>query len=202
MRLKAEIDRRLREQGWALGQAGLELPATWESAELLEVPAVPDGGGELAVRLKGRLPGGVSEEKKVSVLPVRMRKAVVTLRSLKEGQLVSGEDLALREFPEGKVPPGALADLAVCQGRRVLKSLPSGAVLTSAALLFPRVVARGGSCVLSGSNGKVSIRCEGKALADARIGEVIAFEVLDSGKRVRARVRAEGEAELCLGEGA
>ena len=195
--LCAEIDRRLRERGRTLAGGEWSLPSPWESAEVLEVSLE---GESALLHLRGRLPEGGLEEFRLKVSTVRVRTAVVALRALKPGQTAVAGDLGLRELPESVLPEGAVTDLPCCLGRKVLRPVPADGVLTFPALALPRLVARGSTCVLEECRGAVRVRCQGRALADGRVGELIQFEVADSGKRVRARVRAAGEAELRLEE--
>ncbi len=204
--LRVELARRLEalpaEGGslWRLAPGDPVLPAAWRTAEVLALGPIRPEGGEVEAVLRGGVADGRAEEASVTVAVLRARKVAVALRVLRANQVVTSQDVALRELPVSQIPLGALARLDACVGSLVLRPVAAQGILVTSALVTPRLVSRGSLCVLSERAGKVRVRCQGRALADGRLDEWIPFEIVDSRKTVRARVSAVGEAELRLEE--
>lgn len=204
--LRAEMDRRLRalpaEGGslWRLAPGELALPAAWAKAEVLALGSVLPGGGEVEASLRGSAADGRPEEASLVVAVLKVRPVAVALRGLRANQVITGQDVAMRELPAPQIPLGAMDRVDACIGSLALRPVAAEGILVASALVAPRLVSRGSLCVLSERAGKVRVRCQGKALADGRLDEWLPFEIVDSRKTVRARVRAVGEAELCLEE--
>ena len=204
--LRAELARRLEalpaEAGslWRLAPGELALPAAWRKAEVLALGSVRPEGGEVEASLRGSGSDGRGEEVSLAVAVLKVRPVAVALRGLRANQVVTSQDVALRELPADRIPLGAMARVDACVGSLALRPVAAEGILVASALVAPRLVSRGSLCVLSERAGKVRVRCQGKALADGRLDEWVPFEIVDSRKTVRARVRAVGEAELRLEE--
>jgi flagella basal body P-ring formation protein FlgA len=203
--LRAELARRLdalaAEGGslWRLAPGELALPAAWRRAEVLALGSVRPEGGEVEASLRGSADGR-TEEASLVVSVLRVRRVAVAARGLRANQILTSEDVALRELPATQIPLGAMDRVDACVGSLLLRPVAAEGILLASALVAPRLVSRGSLCVLSERAGKVRVRCQGKALADGRLDEWVPFEIVDSRKTVRARVRAVGEAELRLEE--
>lgn len=204
--VREEVARRLEAMPagdgahWRLSGVLPPLPTGWEAAEVESVSVPGPQGGEVEVALAGRLPGGRREGTTLTATVFKARRVVVAVRPLRSNQVLVEGDVAERELPVAKVPAGALESAREGLGSLVLRPVEAEGILVAAALAAPRLVTRGSVCVLSEPSGRVRVRCQGKALADGARGELVAFEIMDSRKTVRARVRAAGEADLCLEE--
>ena len=188
--LADEIIRRLRTLGLVpAGDMGLgETPA-----ELIEVKAAALAD-EAKVRLREKASG---RERMLTVKVQKLRKVVVIVKDLRTGRLLSPEDLGLQELPEKGLPRVCFQDPDGCLGKRLVKPLKAGAVLDPSSLQLPRSIARGSLCTLVQSSPQgLRITCQATALMDGKLGELIPFEIPDSGKRVRARVLGDGEASM------
>ncbi len=184
--LADEIIRRLRASG-LVPSGELKLPET-----PLEVVEVRDGAwGEALVRLKEKESG---HERLLTVKIQRLRKAVVVLQPLRMGRVLDTGDLGVQELPERSLPAVTFRDPSECLGRRMIKPVKAGSVLEPSDLQLPRAVARGSLCTLTAKSGGLKVTCQASALRDGKLGELIPFEIKDSGKRLMARVLGDDEA--------
>lgn len=68
-----------------------------------------------------------------------LRPAVVAARDISPGHRLTADDLAIREFPPGDLPSGALTDLAGLADKTVTGPVRSGEIMSDARVLSSRL---------------------------------------------------------------
>lgn len=134
-------------------------------------------------------------------VPVRVthRKPVLILRrAVAPGETITAEMLDTQERDVAALHQGHLVDLSAAVGQRVVRSLPAGAVLPPGAIAPPLVVRRGDAVTVQAQAGVIQVRSQGKALADAALGQPVTVENSSSRQRVQGIARGAGLVEVRL----
>lgn len=134
----------------------------------------------------------------VTVQVSRQAEVLVLNRALRAGEPIAAEDVSLRRREVAGLNQATLTDVSLAVGRTARRSLAAGAVVAPEDLQSPRIVKRGQPLTLVGRAGRLEVRADGKALADAGQGDVILVENLNSRRVIRGRVRSGQEADVDL----
>lgn len=134
-------------------------------------------------------------------VPVRIKaydKAVVALRALPRGHVLSQADLSVIDSDVSSLPPGYARDAAALIGRRTSRPLTAGAVLGGSVMVLEPTVRRGQAVTLLAQGRGVSIRAQGVAVTAAGVDERIRIKNLSSGREVEGIVRSAAVVEIPL----
>lgn len=121
-------------------------------------------------------------------------KIPVLAAPLKRDDVISASDLIWMEVPANKLRDDTAlkeADLVGLSARGLIQ--PNEPVSTSL-LVAPKMIKRGQMVTLSLSAGRITLTAKGKALHDARLGEIVRVENPDSQKILQAKVTGPQEA--------
>jgi flagella basal body P-ring formation protein FlgA len=134
--------------------------------------------------------GGDAEELAASVpvsFLVRRREGrLVALRPIRRGDLLGAENLALRE-DDSTYDPDGIPSLDAVAGKVAKSFVPEGHVLTMAMVDLPLAIQSGDIVRLLVHSGGVVVVASAKALRDARIGDSLPLQVVDSQRQVQGR---------------
>lgn len=198
-----------RIRGAAQTAAALQQPpdAELRAADLdprLRLPACP---ADLQARELARSASAVQVEVHCAVLgwklyvPVSVRVQVpvlVAARPLLRGATVGAGDVEIQMRDRATLGTAWLDAPEQLQHQVLNRPVASGAVLQPSMLSAERIVRRGQSVVLIGGSGHFQVRGQGKALADAAIGDALRVENLGSRRVVQGRVQADGSVQVDL----
>ena len=122
--------------------------------------------------------------------------AVVPMRTVEAGTVLSRSDLVVRILPESEVPEDAVQNLEDAIGKRVVRRLRAERPVSRKKIAAPRVVARGDRVRLVARSGNLTVTSEGEVLENGGTGDRIRVENLSSGKQVVARVKNSRTVEV------
>ena len=127
---------------------------------------------------------------------VRLVADYLTLaRSRPSGHVLGPADLVVRRGDLGELPQDALTDAAAAQGKELVSGLAAGAPLRSTLLRPPLVAKSGQTLPLTLDGPGFSIRNEGVALANARVGDTLRIRSA-GGRIVSGTVHADGSVHI------
>jgi len=112
------------------------------------------------------------------------------------GQIIATEDLVLVD--EGSERPNreALIDMNQVVGKKALRNIQPGQVITAQMFEDPPVVKKGSRVVLQGRNELIQVSALGTAREDGRAGAQVKVMNLGSGKEVFGTVKGPGLVEV------
>ncbi len=134
-------------------------------------------------------------------VPVRIRReadVVVLTVAAASGVPIAANQLAVQRREIGQAAGATFSDPAALVGRIPSRALAPGLVPTEADLALGVPLRRGDPVVLVSRTGGVEVRMQGRALAPAQPGGVIAVENIASRRILRGRVVADGVVEVML----
>jgi flagella basal body P-ring formation protein FlgA len=211
----AEIEDLRGLESLAQKEAGLHLPPLTDRQRLIagpieahvrlqrcDRPVIPvvSAGGHMRDRVlvELRCPGAVQWHIYVPVRMVGTSPVAIAARAIVAGSVLSEKDVRLEQRDIPELPPGYLDDPTVAVGLTAARPISSGAVITNQYLVAAKAVQRGQTVTLIADSGPMSIRMQGKALADALINQRVKVENLSSGKIVEGVARSEQTVEIVL----
>lgn len=155
---------------------------------------LPDGlalRGPVTLRVDVWQAGGGEQDALVASLPVsfiirRQEGHLVTLRAIKRGERLGPENLALRE-EDATYEVDGVSSMDSVLNKVARTFIPEGKVLTQAMVDEPIAIQRGDVVRLLVKSGAVVVETSAKAMRDARIGESIPLQVIDTDRTVQAR---------------
>lgn len=122
----------------------------------------------------------------------------VLLRDLQRHQVVTKEDLVLKEVSLTQIRPGTFTTYAEVVGYRTTRLIRSGLPLDRSALEVPPVVPYNGRVRLIAEYNGVYVETPGKALMDGGLGEIIKVENIATRQIVSAQVVGPNEVQALL----
>ncbi|MCA9236563.1 MAG: flagellar basal body P-ring formation protein FlgA [Planctomycetales bacterium] len=131
----------------------------------------------------------------IFVRVIKQEQAVVALRAIERGQLISGSDVALTTI-DNAVPTAALRSLAGVVGQEARNAIPLGAVLTSGNLRAPIVVRRGELSTVVARAAGVVARTLVTPQQDGSVGDLVIVEAGEKRSKRRFTARVTGYREL------
>lgn len=160
----------------------------------LEQPAVPVGRVTVRVSCPGSAPWSVFVPAQVSLL-----QEVLALRQpLKRDSIISAGDLQKVEQDIGGLKRGYLTEPEQAIGKKLLRAMNHGQILTPSQLSDPESVKRGEQVVISARSGGIEVRVQGEALAGGSLGQQISVRNLSSRRIIRARITGPGQVQADL----
>ena len=122
----------------------------------------------------------------------------VLLRDLQRHQVVTGDDLVLKEVSLTQIRPGTFTTYAEVVGYRTTRLIRSGLPLDRSALEVPPVVPYNGRVRLIAEYNGVYVETPGKALMDGGLGDIIKVENIATRRVVSAQVVGPNEVQALL----
>lgn len=178
------------------GLAGVEVEAVVDPA--LRMPGCTEalrGQPATAGTVEVICPGAMGWRLYVPVKVRRQQEVLVLQRALAPGETLGAGNVALETRDVARLA-GALTDASSIAGFSLRRPLAAGAVLTSADVLSPRLVRRGDSVTVVARTGGIEVRAQGRAMADAGVGDRLSVENLSSRRMLQGVVLAGGEVEV------
>lgn len=132
-------------------------------------------------------------------VPVRAsqrRSVVVLTRSLPPGTPIPADALTLQERDVSSLGYGYVGSLDDAVGKLLRHPVSAGATLTPDAVASPASIKHGQQVTLLCEAGGISVRADGKALADGASGDRIKAENLDTHRIVEGVVQDNGVVEI------
>lgn len=123
-------------------------------------------------------------------------KVVVAKTDLPRRTQLSSSLLSLQEMDLNKVRGDYFTSLDEATGHLTKNRVRAGEILTSNNLVVSAAVNKGEQVAIIATNGKISVRMQGEALENGKIGEQIRVKNLQSGRTIRAVVVARGRVKV------
>ncbi len=124
-----------------------------------------------------------------------MAGAVVSLRPLGQGQVISAADVALKSQDLTQLSPGVLTDPADAVGKTLAAPVPAGYPLRADMLKAPMAVFQGQNVRLTAKGPGFTVTSEGKAMGNAADGQPVQVRT-PSGQVVKGVARSGGVVEI------
>lgn len=135
-------------------------------------------------------------EKSLSVIVYDTTPVLIAKRPIARGQLLTAAVVSI-ETPSRDARRSSreatIHSLEEAIGKEASRAIREGDIVTAQMCLQPLMISRNEIVQIISSGGGIVIRRQAKALADARKGEVAEVELLDSDKRLVARVVGPGQ---------
>jgi len=147
--------------------------------------------GEVALRVDVMQADDAGQEALAATVPVsflvkRKEGRLVAIRPIRRGDLLGAANLALRE-DDATFDPDGIPSLDLVAGKVARTFVEEGHVLTMAMVDQPLAIQSGDVVRLLVHSGGVVVVASAKALRDARIGDSIPLQVVDSQRQVQGR---------------
>ncbi len=123
----------------------------------------------------------------------------VLKRRLKNGQVITEQDVEMRLFPVTKVRKTTVTDINQLIGKTPQRTISSNRPLRSSELVSPKVMEAGATVHMRYHTPFMQISTVGEALEEGGIGDVIRIRNLDSKKVVHARIMSSDEVRAGVG---
>jgi flagella basal body P-ring formation protein FlgA len=133
--------------------------------------------------------GGAAQT--VFVRVTRFERAVVAVRPIERGQIISPADVELREL-DGNVPSLSCRTLDSAIGREARQALRAGSVVQTSQVHAPIVVRRGETVTVAARADGIVVKTLAEARQDGGIGELVQVEAVDGRRRERFMARVTG----------
>ncbi|MDP2380727.1 MAG: flagellar basal body P-ring formation chaperone FlgA [Pseudohongiella sp.] len=124
------------------------------------------------------------------------RDAVVTLRNMPRGAVISATDIAVREVDVSMIRGQIIESIDDALGMEVKRHTNTDAVLSLDMLSTPLMVKRGETVVVTAERAGVVIRQQGIALQDGESGKQIQIRNSRSDRVIQAIVTGPGEVKV------
>jgi len=134
-------------------------------------------------------------------VPVRVEiweQVLVAAGPLQRGQLLGPDDVRLAERTMAAQTRGYLLDPSHAVGNRLKRPLSEGDVITPGVLVAPPLIEQGQRVTLQASSGGLMVQMAGVALEDGLMGDIIAVENRESGRKVEGVIRSGKTVEVLL----
>jgi flagella basal body P-ring formation protein FlgA len=162
---------------------------------------LPDGAalrGDLVLRVDVLQAGADGEDKLSATVPVgflvrRHEGCLVVTKTIRKGDALGPENLTLIEA-DATFDADGIPDLGAVAGKVARTYVAAGKVLTPSMVDQPVAIQRGDVVRLMVRSGGVVLEATAKALRDARIGETLPLQVIDTNRPVQARCVEAGVA--------
>jgi flagella basal body P-ring formation protein FlgA len=126
-------------------------------------------------------------------VPVRIsavREVIVAARPLARGITITPDMLRIEKRDLSSLPYGYVARREAAAGQQLTRAVADGAAIAPADLAAAAAIRRGQQVVLVGRAGGLEVRAQGKALADAAVGQRVSVENFTSRRVVEGTVRS------------
>lgn len=123
---------------------------------------------------------------------------LVAARPLVRGDAPSAADVEIQIRDRATLGAAYLGSIDQLAGQVLARAVPAGSVIAASALVPARRVKRGQAVTIVGGSAGFQVRAQGKALADASVGQSIRVENLSSRRVVEGEVNADGTVRIAL----
>ncbi len=132
-------------------------------------------------------------------LKVKVFKTIVVAnRSLTANHIITENDIKRQARDIGVLRQGYLVDTKPLIGQQVKYAISMGSVLTLNSIRPQKIVRRGEQIMLVASVGKMEVRMNGTALADAQLGQKVKVKNSSSKRVVEGIVEAPGIVKVAM----
>lgn len=131
-------------------------------------------------------------------VPVTIRvvaQVAVAARPLPAGQTLGETDILMQEGDLSQLPPGIILDRLQIAGKTLISGIASGQAFRSDMLRAPQAIQQGQTVKIVAKGNGFQVSSEGKALANAAIGQVISVRT-QSGQIINGIARPNGVVEV------
>lgn len=130
---------------------------------------------------------------------VKQWAAIVTANSdLDKGHILTAADLSHTEQDISRIGHGFYQDPQSVVGMAVKRSINKGSPVRSAALTPPLLISKGDQVTIIASNGPISVKIAGEALAHGKQGQQIRVKNSHSERVIKARVTGKGTVSVIM----
>jgi flagella basal body P-ring formation protein FlgA len=134
-------------------------------------------------------------------VPVKVKvfkTIVVANRSLSANHIITKNDIKKQDRDIGQLRQGYLSDTKQLIGQQLKYSMSIGAVINPNSVRPQKIVRRGEQISLVASVGKMEVRMNGTALADAQLGQRVKVKNSSSKRVVEGIVEAPGIVKIAM----
>lgn len=125
-------------------------------------------------------------------------RVVVATRAVDRGVTLDAADLAVVERETSSLPSSYMRDPAQLAGFTLARPVVAGTVISPSLLAADHVVRRGDMVTLIAQAGAMTVRAQGRALADAALRSRVKVQNLGSGRQVEGVVAGAGVVEVAF----
>jgi flagella basal body P-ring formation protein FlgA len=125
-------------------------------------------------------------------------RVVVASRAVDRGAVLAATDLAVEERETNSLPASYMRDPAELTGFTLARPVVAGTVISPALLAADHVIHRGDVVTLIAQSGSMTVRAQGRALADAALHSRVRVQNVGSGRQVEGVVVGSGVVEIAL----
>jgi flagella basal body P-ring formation protein FlgA len=118
--------------------------------------------------------------------------AMVPLRRLAPGEVLTEGDLSLSDIPLATLPASALRLRGELVGKEVLRALVPGRPVAATSVREPRAVRRGDQVLITYSGRGIDLTAPGRALQDGILGDQVRVVNLASNRTITVAVAGSG----------
>lgn len=159
---------------------------------------IADGFG---INWQGRTPAATARVKRVSAVenkadPEQVISVPVLVEPANRDTVISAADIVRIDVPAKKLADDTVLDENEMIGKSARGLIQPKTPVSKNLLVAPKVIKRGDLVTLNLSAGRIQLSSKGKALTDARMGELVRLENPGSKKIVQARVTGPQEAVI------
>jgi flagella basal body P-ring formation protein FlgA len=126
----------------------------------------------------------------------RMVSVPVLKNTLKNGDIIGGNDIDYLELPKNRVSNGVLVNEGDIMNMTPRRTIASGKPIMSNDLEQPKMVDRGEAITLIFSTGAMTLTAKGKSLQSGAMGDTVRVTNLDSNKNLQGTVTAHREVTI------
>ncbi len=160
---------------------------------------LPPGGRTLGNTTIGvRCTGGNTWSVYVPVRVSAFAEVITASHPVERGATLNSADLRRERRDLATLPYGYVLHAEQAAGKRVLRGLSEGTVLTPAILAAPQWVKRGERVTVLAQAGGMEVRMNGEALMDGTEGAVVRVRNLNTARVVEGTVIAQGVIQVRL----
>ncbi|MET0125222.1 flagellar basal body P-ring formation chaperone FlgA [Pseudomonas caspiana] len=156
----------------------------------LESPR-PVGRVSTRVRCDGSSPWTVFVPAQVRLF----RNVVTAIRPLKRDEIITEQDIAMRERDIGLLGQGFLSSEDQALGQKILRPMVIDQIIAPNFLEQPQMVRKGDQVVITARSGSIAVRMPGEALSDGTFNEQIRVRNLNSKRIIKANITGPGQVE-------
>jgi flagella basal body P-ring formation protein FlgA len=125
-------------------------------------------------------------------------RVVVASRAVDRGATLAPADLLVEERDTSSLPLSYMRDPAELAGFTLARPVAAGTVISASLLAADHVIHRGDVVTLIAQSGAMTVRAQGRALADAAMRERVRVQNLGSGRQIDGVVVGAGLVEVAF----
>jgi len=150
------------------------------------------GKTTIGVKCKGSRPWSLHVPVTISVY----KNVLVASRQLQKGRVLTEADIKMKKMDMAKLRHGFFEELKLGTGKKLKRRILAEAVLTPAMLKNPQLIRRGQQITIMAQSGRMTVRMEGKALANGAVGERIKVMNIKSSKKLEGVITSSGAVKV------